>query len=230
MDLVDVLIDARVTADGAGFRTVLGTPALERYYVDLHARYMPEHTGERMVRVALHFAVQQLATRSYARPEQERALLIGGFSACDLAAALLDTVPHTRVQWVPGFSDVTAADASRVIEVVRTRLPADGLPRHLDISDQSWQTLAAGEPDGSYGLITLFSDRNIKTLVECVAELRRLLNPRGRVVVFEALSGGRRPTDFAAPDFAGRYFMSGSGPVRTLAITVLPALVREPAA
>ncbi len=230
MDLVDVLIDASVESSGQSFLTVLGTPAVESYYADLHQRYLPDTNGQKMVRVALHFAVQQLATRSYADPAHERVLQIGGLDPCDLTAGVLDVVPHTRVQWVPGFSDVTAAETAGVLERTRLRLPTDGLPLQLAITSDDWRTLAARAEPRSYGLIAVFSDRNIRDMAACVADLRRLLNPRGRLVLFEALSGGRRPTDIDGMDFVGRYFMSGPGQVRTLAITVVPAVTPEQAA
>lgn len=230
MDLVDVLIDASVESAGASFRTVLGTPALDAYYAELHGRLLPGLEGQRMVRVSLHFAVQQMAARSDADPSGERVLQIGALDACDLAAGLLDAMPHTRVQWVPGFSDVTAADVADIVELVRPRLPPDGLPVHLSITSDDWQSVVDAAETGSHGLITVFSDRNIRDMTEHVARMRRLLNPRGRLVLFEALSGGRRPTDIAGPDFVGRYFMSGDGPVRTLAVTVLPAPAQEAAA
>jgi hypothetical protein len=128
---------------------------------------------------------------------------------------------------VPGFTDVTAADVAEVVDQVRPLLPVDGLPLHLTITSDDWRSIATKAKLGSYGLIAVFSDRNVRTLADHVAQLRRLLNPRGRLVLFEALSGGRRPTDVEGPDFVGRYFMSGEGPVRTLAITVLPALPDE---
>jgi hypothetical protein len=230
MDLVDVLIDASVESSGQSFLTILGTPALETYYLDLHERYLPDSSGQKMVRVASHFAIQQLATRSYLQPATERVLQIGALDACDLAAGLLDVVPHTRVTWVPGFSDVTAAQTADVVERARVLLPPDGLPLQLAITSDDWRTVAANAEPDSHGLIAVFSDRNIRDMAACVTDLRRLLNPRGRLLLFEALSGGRRPTEIEGVDFVGRYFMSGSGPVRTLAITVVPAPTREQAA
>jgi len=224
MDLVDVLIEASVETRESDFALSLGNAALDAYYSDLFRRYLPEEPGQALARVALNFMLQQLATRSRADREHERFLQIGSFDAADLAAGLLQAMPQTIVEWMPGFTAVTVAETSEVVDRIRPLLPEDGMPQDLTISSTDWRERALVAPLASYGLICVFSDRNIRHLADHIASLRRLLNARGRVVVFEALTGGRRPTDFANPDFVGRYFMTGPGLTRTMSIAVLPAL------
>jgi hypothetical protein len=229
MDLIDVLTDATVESGDNDLVVTLGYAALDTYYDELHARFLPRQSGQKLVRTALNFAVQQLATRSRVSRERERFLQLGGFDAADLAASLLGGMPHTMVQWVPGFTSVSAADAAEVVDDVRAMLPEDGMPHQIAITSQDWRELVSTARAGAYGLIAVFSDRNTQVMAECVAALRRLLHQDGRVLVFEALSGGRRPTEFPGPDFVGRYFMAGSGPIRTMSVAVLPAQRAEEA-
>lgn len=229
MDLIDVLIDVSMETRDNDVVVSLGNTALDAYYDDLFERYLAGHAGQKLVRATLNFVLQQLATRSRADRTRERYLQIGSFNPADLAAGLLQAMPQTQVQWVPGFTDITAAETDEVVDAVRTELPPDGMPHEVAITSQDWQTLAHDAAPGTYGLIAVFSERNIRELADHVAVLRRLLNPRGRVIVFETLTGGRRPTELPGPDFAGRYLMTGAGTTRTISIAVLPAETSVPA-
>lgn len=216
MDLVEVLLEASVRHQNGGVAVSLGNSALDAYYTDLFATMLPGQAGQKLIWASLNFILQQLATRSRADRERERYLQIGSFDAADLAAGLIQAMPQTLVQWVPGFTDITPDSCEAVVETIRARLPADGLAHEVSISGRDWREIG-----GVFGQITLFADRPVPELARHAAGLRRLLNPSGRVVMFEALSAGQHPTAFADPQFAGRYL--ASGPVDTIAITVLGA-------
>ncbi len=223
MDLVDLLMEASIESRDNDLVVRLGHNALDAYFDDLQQRFLPGWGGQRMVLASLNFAMQQLATRSR-NPERrasERYLQLGGFEAMDLAAAMAGAMPHTIVDWVPGFTDTNAEMVHEAVEATRVLLPADAMPRDVTIADVDWQDLLPLA--GNFGVIALFSDRRTPDLEACVAGLRSMVNVGGRVVVFESLSGGRRPTNFADPDFAGRYLMGGEPPLRTLCISILPA-------
>ncbi len=222
MDLIDVLIDAKVDSRDTVNPVSLGNRALDHYYTELFARALPEYQGQFLMRAVLNFAVQQLATRSRVARESEQFLQIGSLDACDFAAALLGAMPHQLAHWVPGFTAVDAAETADVVEQARAWLAPDALPDVFTATSQPWTDRLAGFRAGAIGLAVVVCDRISDELADCVARTRKVVHAQGRVIVCEALLGARRPTVFGAPDFAGRYLMLGSGPMRTLAITVLP--------
>jgi hypothetical protein len=118
-----------VLADGSDS---LGSPALARYYNGIFSRYLPQpnDVGAFRVRAALHFGVQQLATRSRVSPDTERYLQVGGFSANDLPAALIEAMPHTIV----ACRDAPEGTAEAVTRL-RRLLPEDAMPRLIDLED-----------------------------------------------------------------------------------------------
>jgi hypothetical protein len=222
MDVIDLLVDATVDSRDEARPVSLGNRALDAYYLELFSRVLPAHVGQFLMRAVLNFSVQQLATRSRVAREREQFLQIGSLDACDFAAGLLNAMPHTIAHWVPGFTSVDASQTADVVEHARPFLPPDGLPNQFTITSQPWQDRLASLAAGTIGLAVVVCDRISDDFAACVAASRARVHQNGRVIACEALLGARRPTAFGTSDFAGRYLMLGAGPMRTLAITVLP--------
>lgn len=151
----------------------LGHDTLAAYYADLFASVPGDYPGAFRVRAALHFGVQQLATRSRMAREREQFLQIGGFSTEDLPAALIQAMPHTRVTWTAGASRLSAPRIDAAMARQRARLPGDAMPEEV--------VLAETVPDapGCFGLIAVLSEGEAPDL----APWRGLLNPVGRILL-----------------------------------------------
>lgn len=227
MDLIDLLSGASVDTRRTASPVELGNPTLDRYYSTIFPQMLPKPSGEYLLQVALNFSVQQLATRSRVAPEREQFVQIGSLAPTDFAAGLINAMPHTKVFWAPGFTSVTAAETEATTRQLREALPRDALPAHVGVSDQPWQECLGSFAPGALGLVAVMSDRVTEDMVACIELARSRVHTAGRVVVFEALLGMRRPAALPATTFVGRYFMLGAGPVRTLAITVLPGTHRH---
>jgi len=227
MDLADLLIDASVDTSRPRRSAMLGTASLDDYYDTVLQACLPGQDGQFIIRTTLNFAIQQLATRSRVDAAGEVYLQIGSLDASDLAAGLIQSMPHTIVQWVPGFTGITAGQTAESVDAVRARLPDDGMAHRCVITDESWSAVLGQARPGSLGLVCVFSDRITSELEPCVAQARARTRAAGRVVVFEVLTGARRPTLFDAPDFSGRYMLDGEGVVRILAITLLSGQARH---
>jgi len=227
MDLIELLSEATIDSRRAARPVQLGNPTLDRYYTDLFPQALPGSDGQHLLQAALNFSVQQLATRSRVSPEREQFVQVGSLAPSDFAAGLINAMPHTKAYWAPGFTSVTAAQTEDVTVKLRERVAADAMPEHVGISDQPWRDCLGSFPPGALGLVVVMSDRVAGELVPCVDLARSRVHSAGRVLVCEALLGARRPTALASPEFVGRFFMLGDGPVRTLAITVLSGAHRH---
>lgn len=171
MDLSDVLACG---TDG------LGHPVLTRYYRDLFERCLPapDYVGAFRVWAALNFGVQQLATRSRVAPETERYLQIGGISANDLPAALIEAMPHTMVDCLAP-PDGTAQSLFEL----RTQLPLDGLPDRVTLRP-------AALPLACFGLIALFHDGPTPDIARWINHL----NAGGRLLLVHRARAEAPPT------------------------------------
>jgi hypothetical protein len=158
----------------------LGHPVLAGYYRSLFERALPapDYAGAFRVRAALNFGVQQLATRSRVAPETERYLQIGGFSADDLPAALIEAMPHTIVACLQPVEGCERALAS-----LRAKLPGDALPDSVMLTSFAL-------PGVSFGLIALFADGSAPDIGRWLG----LLNPRGRLLLVHRGDAQARPT------------------------------------
>lgn len=193
--------------------------ALDAYYDDLFARFLPSRSGNKLVRISLNFGLQQLATRSRVARERERCLILGGFDPSDLASGLLNAMPQTMVQWARGFTRVMAAEVAEIVDEVRALLPQDGMPHDVVITNDDWSSVPA--VPGTYGLIVVFADADQPVTTGCIAKLRRLVHENGQVLVFEALVESRQPTQFLSPVFVGRYGIGGPDPEGAISVSVL---------
>lgn len=176
MDLQTVL------ADGTNG---LGSAALARYFSDIFSLYLPPscYPGAFRVRASLNTGVQQLATRSRVDRAHERFLQVGGFAGDDLAAALVEAMPHTDIDWQAGDTGPSAADILAVLSDLRRQLAQDAMPEAVRIG-------ASDLPDGCFGFIALFA-----TGIGLAPELyRRLLNPNGRMLLIHRSGPAIEPT------------------------------------
>jgi hypothetical protein len=160
VDLSEVIADG---TDGLGHDT------LARYYRGLFGRYLPDsgYAGCFRVRAALNFGVQQLATRSRVSPGSERYLQVGGYAAHDLAAALIEAMPHTRVVFV-----MPAPGTQIALIGLREVLGADAMPDVIDVATSCML-------EGVFGLIAIFAEGAMPTL----EPWRRWLNPGGKILL-----------------------------------------------
>ena len=143
------------------------TTALRIYFQQIF-QVLPPAPERARLRSALNFAVQQLATQSRVDPGHRRFLIAGDFLAHDLAAALIEAMPHTQVAWQPGPPD---AEIESALADLRPRLTSDALPTDI--------RRAEALPLACCGLIALF-DRD-------PAPYRPLLHPAGRMLLVRGL-------------------------------------------
>lgn len=171
MDLSELIADGT-----AG----LGHATLARYYRGLFSRYLPDsgYAGCFRVRAALNFGVQQLATRSRVSPSSERYLQVGGYAAHDLAAALVEAMPHTRVVVVE-----PAPGTEIALTGLREVLGVDAMPDAIDVA-RSCQL------EGVFGFIAVLAEGAMPGL----EPWRRWLNPAGKILLVHRVDAWSEPS------------------------------------
>ena len=118
-----------------------GNATMDAYLRRLFGLQHPVLGGAYPVQVLIHAALQQLSLRSRTDREHQAFLMLGGFSAEDLAAGLINSMPQTLVYWAPLPDGPQPGEVRQAVARQRAGLPADGMCERIVCLDD-----AAGLP------------------------------------------------------------------------------------
>lgn len=170
----------------------LGSIAFNKYYRKLFSGSIRCSSARYLSKVFLNFAVQQLATRSYVNPQNERYLQVGSFRDDDFAAALVGGMPHTRAFYLGEWGSGSNSGAQDVLNRTRSELACDDLASAEIVVARVDEWLGS-QPDASFGAICLVGAAGAVALKNCVDEFGRLLNPGGRLLILQQAQRDETP-------------------------------------
>lgn len=183
--------DAIMTSLASPLRWSLGSSSLDAYYHALFADTLSYSLKGYLHRVFANFAVQQLATMSFMNSNTERFLQVGCFDPVDFAAAVVGGMPHTSSYHIAHGSSGLSREKRALDYANATMAPGDMASAF--IVEESIEEWLRSQPDSSFGCICVYERVAQESFFLHAADFARLLNARGRILIFKEISSNSIP-------------------------------------